>query len=380
MQYEQINEKISEELNANNKKINELSYKIKVFEINDLDNKLMIFLVFAMMNYFTGILLMTIFFSNIITLFQKGIINVNMLSILNFVFPITSGIVGGKWYLKKCNLKKRLNKVTSSKSRSKRFSEQVKYEVEREKLINRNNILNSISEKIDEEKKMLYKLSSNYNFINKDSVLEHKLLGDNLLDNKYNEMDLLGIKKFLIDKFWKVRCRSQKILEIFLFSVLGGAFLMFYWNVPVMVINRFLDELVISVNILWRYANLVVPFLLGSVGIGLYINRNYNIREQVFDSLNRELLKENVLSKKDSISDNVIEEKLNVAMNEIVDLRLEMFRRNTSEKEYDIKDIKDKDSFCYKFDLEKNRDKNDSLETIEKLDNKENKLVKKREK
>lgn len=142
----------------------------------------------------------------------------------------------------------------------------------------------------------------------------------------------------------------------------------------------FSDELVISVNILGVYANFVVPFLLGSVGIGLYINRNYNIREQVFDSLNRELLKENVLSKKDSISDNVIEEKLNVAMNEIVDLRLEMFRRNTSEKEYDIKDIKDKDSFCYKFDLEKNRVKNDSLETIEKLDNKENKLVKKREK
>ena len=42
MQYEQINEKISEELNANNKKINELSNKIKVFSIDDLDNKTVI--------------------------------------------------------------------------------------------------------------------------------------------------------------------------------------------------------------------------------------------------------------------------------------------------------------------------------------------------
>ena len=144
MRYEKIENfkrKIIDEYKMNQEKIDEIDKKIKVYEINGLDNRLMIFLGTAMFNYFTGTLLITIFSTSIINLLRNGIITSEMLSFLNFMFPVISGSIGLKCYEKKYDLKNRLNKITMTKSRSGKLYEQLRYELEREKLIGRNRVL-----------------------------------------------------------------------------------------------------------------------------------------------------------------------------------------------------------------------------------------------
>ena len=102
--------------------------------------------------------------------------------------------------------------------------------------------------------------------------------------------------------------------------------------------------------------------LLGGIGTGLYVNRNYNIREQVFDSLNKELLDNQAIDKKYSVNDDVVEKKLIDSVNDIVDYRLEIFRRDNSNNS---KFQKETSCYVYKFDLEKNMENCNSLEILE---------------
>jgi len=382
MVYEKIEnskKQVTDEYNLNKEKINDLDNKIKVFKINDLDNKIMIFFCDAMINYFTGTLIITFFSDKIVNLLQSGIINIDALCIFNFMLPMISGIVGLKCYVKNHDLKNRLSMITDVKTRSDKLYEQVKYEIEREKLISRNKILINMIDKLEEEKAMLGKLSLKYSFSDKENLDVGNncvLQNSDLLSKKYEELELLTIKDFLLDKFWRVRIKSQKFLDIFAFGCMFGVFMSFSWNIPVMFMEKFL----INSDIFSSITSTIGPFLIGSIGTGICLNKNYKIQKYLFEKLNDDYLgNENLINNVNYDNEDALEKELEKVINEIVDLRINYSRENMKKmEEIDSKLSIKTNNYSYKFDLESNLRECRSIVDDKRIDFDNDRLIKKR--
>ena len=233
-------------------------------------------------------------------------------------------------------------------------------------------VLGSIFDKLNEEKRMLNELSSKYNFSDKgnlDVKSDNSLLSDDLLKRKYEEMDLLVAKNFLIKRFWKVRSKVQKFIDIFAVGSVAGLFLMIYWNVPILAFGDF--------GISASTASLVVPFLTASIGSSLYINNKYKIQGEVFEKVNVEYLDDEVLGNVEGNNEEKLTCQLEDVTNEIINLQMFMFDKGI-ERNF-VEKLEDKgESYVYKFDLEQRLEKGSFEESEVKADDKEDKLVKRR--
>lgn len=229
-----------------------------------------------------------------------------------------------------------LERLRKSKTQKERIEESTKYEIEKEKLKSANKILKKIYDDLSENENLINSLSTSYNINEKDVDERTKEEIDdsikdikNILKKKQQEVDIATTKRFLKEKFWKVRDKYQKIFNILMFGMVGGAIFMFFYDMPIMYLNQ-LENMQSQVSLLEALA----PAIIGGLACGGYCIKRINDYTSVFKTINNEL------------GDNAISE----------------FRDNEKEKQFD-KDLENviRDTCAIKLQLEEEKQKQKNI-------------------
>ena len=185
--------------------------------------------------------------------------------------------------------------------------EETHYKIELEKARNRNIVINSTLNLIGFAESVLDELSSVCDVKEKYSAKSKEELErsieeiSNLIKERYANLDMLSTKAVLNTKFWKIRSKINKKIDMIIYPLLFGLGMMIIVEFP------FLFTLAADSTVIVNSVPILVPFGIGSVGTYLYMLKRNKDYEKVFDYYNSQL-KDNVLP--DTLKfDGVFEEK-----------------------------------------------------------------------
>lgn len=275
----------------NYNKIRNYNEKMKMCKVNQKDSQLGNTLAISTFPYF-----ITIF----ILMFIDGKVNMNLpLNIIPpYVVPII--LIGGslgigsvinKLINKKYKTKERFNSFSKSKTEVEKIKDEVLNQIELEKLNNRNKVIDDIIKKIEENISILSRISSRYRVTyrslsqTKEETTDYINQISNLLEEKYQELDVLTTKKVLHENFWKVRNKIQKGMELIMVAFGAGIGTMMLTTLPFIITNNLIGTItLLQTNIIF-----ISSLLGGAIVPEIYwINRTKN-RKNAFEELNQTL-------------------------------------------------------------------------------------------
>ena len=282
---EKMKEILKKEYNENCTKISELSEKIRIIEKNDFETKSTIALLFSMLSWLAITFLLP-------TIIKTGIIPINLISPLSVVVPAFIGITGETLLTKKSNAKKEIKALSKSKSQKEIIAELTRYEIEREKLTSSNKVLEKAYDNLESKQNSFDLLSNEYNIVEKESdsksVEELNLNIEKIteiLDQKKRKIDIITTKSVLQEKFWRIRDRVQKVIDIITIFMLGGSGFMMVYDMPIIAINNLGNNIQLQTSIL----GILAPFGIGGLVCGGYSLKRIKNRIYAFRNVNKEL-------------------------------------------------------------------------------------------
>lgn len=286
-----IKEKIETEYNMNNEKIKELDDKLNVIRINNTGDKLIRIGGFSM---FTFMVLLVI-------------VNKMALSIVAFPLELfsyftigTSLLIGGvveRLFAKKIDLSERLKEFSNAQTKKEKLEEEVIYSIEKAQLLNKNKILKMrfdyLNSTVDQVKNEAHNVDISINFTDRASGINE------------SELNQFTAKGVLYNTFFDVRNNSQKNLNLFLNSMIGGVLFTLLFDMPLIVATS-VNPLLHASNIL----NVLVPFVIGSAVIGGFIAKDNSDRLDVFRKINYKFWDRLISEKEFSYEEKLYEKSL----------------------------------------------------------------------
>lgn len=100
-----------------------------------------------------------------------------------------------------------------------------------------------------------------------------------LLEEKYNDLDLLTVQKVLHEKFWRVRTKSQKVIDVIAAGLMGGFLTMMYGELPLLMLKEYITSL--------GLVSLLGPFVIGTIGVSGYMIKRGKDYTKAFYNLNK---------------------------------------------------------------------------------------------
>ena len=304
---EKTKEILEKEYNENCTNINELNEKIRTIKANDLETKLTRAFAFSMIPWVATVLLSP-------AIINLGIIPINLISLLSIGVPTLIGITGEMLLTKKLKYKEKLESFSESKSQNEIIEESTRYEIEREKLRSSNKVLKKAFDNLEPEQYLFNSLSKN------DSKSFEKLNIENIdeiLEKNKKEIDIITTKKFLKEKFWRIRDRFQKVIDFIVISILGGIGFMTLYNTPTIAIN-----LRNSIQLQTSILGIILPLGIGGLVCGGYYLKRIKDYTYAFRNVNQELGQE-------ALSDSEIINKIYNNDIENLDIELENLINDT---------------------------------------------------
>ena len=304
---EKTKEILEKEYNENCTNINELNEKIRTIKANDLETKLTRAFAFSMIPWVATVLLSP-------AIINLGIIPINLISLLSIGVPTLIGITGEMLLTKKLKYKEKLESFSESKSQNEIIEESTRYEIEREKLRSSNKVLKKAFDNLEPEQYLFNSLSEN------DSKSFEKLNIENIdeiLEKNKKEIDIITTKKFLKEKFWRIRDRFQKVIDFIVISILGGIGFMTLYNTPTIAIN-----LRNSIQLQTSILGIILPLGIGGLVCGGYYLKRIKDYTYAFRNVNQELGQE-------ALSDSEIINKIYNNDIENLDIELENLINDT---------------------------------------------------
>ncbi len=240
-----------------------------------------------------------------------GVISLSVLSgtILAEVFPmiIFGGMLGigtiiRKRIEKKYKLKERLKEFTKATTQSEILEETIKYEIELDKCINRNNSINKAKNLLKANQATLESLSNKYEINEKNTsqtkeeAQEKVNIFSNILQKQYNELDILTTKEVLRKEFY---ITTKKMESKLVRAVITSSYMTIYY-LPSLIITKCLS--IFPSNFISYFA----PFIaIMGCSIGYAIKREKD-DEKVFNNLSK-TLGEDTFEKQQDINDKIRE-------------------------------------------------------------------------
>ena len=130
-------------------------------------------------------------------------------------------------------------------------------------------------------------------------------------------IDKTATKRFLKEKFWRVRNKGQGIIDTGLFGLLGALGTLMIYNMPIIAIQNGIGNYSISIGLLQFFAPAIVGGILGT-GYGI---KRYTDYKEAFKKVNKDILGEDSLP--ETISDSERKRKMENNQVERFDLDLE---------------------------------------------------------
>lgn len=202
MNISEIIKKFEIKKETNKKNMDNLSEKIKMSLINQLDLKMGILLAFS--SIFFLISSFTFLFASSAGLVINSL-SVGSVAALLIGAPLAMGAIINKIVNKKFQIKERIKKFSKAKTEQEKLEEEIRYQIEYEKLNIKNNIIGKTIADLEKNSKILNEVSNNYYLINKDeSKSKEDLENDiNNISDKIkeleSELDELITRKILCD-------------------------------------------------------------------------------------------------------------------------------------------------------------------------------------
>ena len=323
--YDKIKNKLEKEYEENYKKIYNLSEKIGNIKCNDNDITTGSTILLSIFAWAAAMIAMP-------SILRSGILPFEAIQPLFFTVPLAVGATASKLMSKKFECKERLKRTTKAKSQKSRIEEATKLEIQKEKLLTANKVIEETLDEI-ESKKIINKMFANKTVIRSKEQSQMSLAEiENILEltkenNKQQKetIDKTATKKFLKEKFWRVRDKGQGIIDTGLFGLLGALGTLMIYNMPVIAIQNGIGSYNLSIGLLQFLTPAIVGGLLGT-GYGI---KRYVDYKEAFKKVNKDILGEDSLP--ETISDS--ERKRKMADNDVerFDLELEQQIKTASD-------------------------------------------------
>ena len=294
MKAEDFNKTINElqaEININNNQIDLSDERKRMANVNQFENKAIETFGFSILPYLGFVALFALLTKNGALSSITNTIPAESLPLIIVGSSLGIGTIGRKLLEWKFKTKERFKSFTTAKSQFEKLQEEVKYAVELEKAQNRNKAIEKTIDSLSSNQTILNSLSSRYDISDKNlpQTREESQQRVNelstLLKEKYDELDILTTQKVLHERFWKVRLKSNKILDILIAGLSGGALTLIYGDMPLIILRDSLTYSSTSSSLIVVFA----PLIMGFVGIsGYMVNRNNNYKK-TFNILNSKM-------------------------------------------------------------------------------------------
>jgi len=305
-------EKSKNELEKEKEKNNELiainDERSRMLKANSLEFKGETILFFSALAYM-GFFLTTIILSN------TPVASVISKALPGLSYPIT--LLGGSLAIgtiartlldKKFKTKERLKSFSKAKTQAEKLEEEVHYQIELEKVNNRNRVIDETINVLNSNQAMLNRISSRYDLKDKTAPQTKEEAEQNAeklsatIKDQYDKLDILTVQKVLHNRFWKVRERFQRRLNTMVVSTVSGIFTMFFTTFPTLI------DIIPNSSLLAKLAIPLVPFVVGTIGGSAYMLKRNRDHKKAFNNLNAKL-EENALEENlDNEYDSSIEE------------------------------------------------------------------------
>lgn len=304
--FNKTTEELKREYQKNDEQINISDERKRISSANQFEYKALTTIGFSLLPYLGLVILFGGLTKNGVISSLIGTIPVEVFPLIIAGGSLCVGTIGRKALEWRFKTKERLKAFTTANTQSEKLQEEVKYTVDLEKARNRNKAIQQAIDSLSSNQSILESLSSRYDIKDRtipqteeDAKKRAEDLSE-LLKDKHTELDILTTQKILHEKFWRVRTKGQKVMEISLAGMLGGLFIMTYGQMPLLIVS---DYLASSSSI-----SIFVPFVGGIVGFSGYMLKRNKDYINAFNHLNNEL-GENALS--DKIK-NVYEEQQDI--------------------------------------------------------------------
>lgn len=263
--------KIEQEYNENIKKIYDLEYKSWITRINSFDRKLELSAAFAMIPWIIITLLTKL-------IAQSNIVPLELIQPLSIGVPILFGIIGQQILYKKKKYKQELKEVSNAKSEKELIEENTRYDLEKAKLQDKNRAIKKTYDDLETNQIFLKTYTSRYIINEKkekdisDEDLKQKVSDiTNILEEEKENLEKNSIKKFLSEKFWRVRNKLQRFDYIITYGGLGFLIPFMLYNLPCIAINT------MGISLNTSFFEIFAPGVIGLIiGSGYGINKIKN--------------------------------------------------------------------------------------------------------
>ncbi len=272
-------ERLEKEWNENCKKIARLDEKIYIMQRNAFEGRLTISLGLSVISWVVTMFLLPM-------IINSGIIPIHFIAPLSIAVPALIGIIGETLLFKGQGIKKRIAAFSKSISQKEIIEETVKYEIEREKLKSSNKVLKRVCTHLEAKQNVLNSISNEYNIMEKESDSIEKLKlniekYNEILAQKKRDIDTIATKKVLKERFGSIREKSQNII----LSIFAGGGLMLAYDLPLVAINEFGNNIRLQSSIL----GMLAPFGIGVCVCGGYLFKRAKDYAYAFRNINKEL-------------------------------------------------------------------------------------------
>lgn len=274
---------LEQEYNENVQKINDLEYKSWITRINSFDRKFELSTAFAMIPWIAIMFTTTL-------IAKSNIVPLELIQPLSIGVPALIGITGQQILYKKKKYKQELKEVSNAKSEKELIEENTRYDLEKAKLQDKNRAIKKTYDDLEANQIFLKTYSSRYIISEKeekdipDEDLKQKISDiTNILEEEQEKLEKKSVKKFLSERFWRIRDKLQRFDYIIAYGGLG--FLMPYmiYNLPGIAIIAM--GLPLNTSSFEMFAPGVIGLVVGST-YGLNKRKN---QLSAFNKINNEL-------------------------------------------------------------------------------------------
>ena len=280
--FKTIREQLEKEIQQNNEKIIKNDERTMLLDINSFESKFWITLFFSLVGYLPLFLLSSFLIKTFGVALFTNIIPAYSFPVLLIGSSLVIGVLGKKIMYEKYKLKERLKYFSTANTENEKLKEEICYQIELEKLKNRNLTLNETIKELNENELLLKKISRKYeiceknDFIAKESSIKKiEDLSKNIKE-KYDNLDMLSSQKVLSDRFWKVRLKGQKAVDTIMYSLISGMLSMFFILIPTLMVK----ETIAFGSLYVGLATILAPFAAGIIGTSVYMNKRNNDQKE----------------------------------------------------------------------------------------------------
>ena len=192
---------------------------------------------------------------------------------------------------KRFQIVERIKSFSKAKTESEKIEEQIRYEIEQEKIKIRNRAIERAIKTIRENQEKRESLSQDYIISNKNMPLSTEEAKtrieelSNIINQKFKGLDIKTTRLVLNNNYNKIKTGLDDTFETSAYAMISGATVMMYYSIPVISMSGLMGEQ----NMVASATSVLGPLAVGTVGSAAYLKKNKKDLDQALNRINDSL-------------------------------------------------------------------------------------------